>query len=302
MYRNRALTDVYEPGSVMKTFSMISAFNSGQYKPNSTVNTAPGRIVVGGHTVADEHNLGLINVATVLGKSSNVGMTKITLSLPYDRLWQTLHAFGFGQATGSDFPGESSGVLRNETPWRPFDLATLSFGYGLSATPTQLARAYAALGNDGVMLPVSLIKLAAPAKGQQVVSPLIAKQILDLLESVIYGPGGTAPLAKVPGYRVTGKTGTAFLLEGHIYTKLHRNGTFVGLVPAKDPKILVLVVLYDLAGKKNLAGYTAGPIFAKIAGNTLRLLGTLPDDASPDTAPPEETQAISALNTAQAVD
>lgn len=302
VYRNRALTDLYEPGSVMKTFSMVSAFTTGQYKPNSTVNTAPGSFIVGGHRVSDEHNLGLIDVATVLGKSSNVGMTKITLSLPYDHLWQTFHTFGFGQLTGSDFPGESAGALRNESPWRPFDLATMSFGYGLSVTPMQLARAYAALGNNGIMLPISLVKIAAPPAGQTVVSPLIAKQILDLLESVIYGPGGTAPLAKVPGYRVTGKTGTAFLLNGHTYTKTHRNGTFVGLVPAKNPKILVLVVLYDLSGKSNFAGYTAGPIFAKIAGNTLRLLGTLPDDASPDTAPPEETQAMSALNTAQAID
>ena len=302
VYRNRALTDIYEPGSVMKTFSMVSALASGQYKSNSTVNTAPGFIIVGGHKVSDEHNLGLIDVATVLGKSSNVGMTKITLSLPYERLWQTFHAFGFGAPTESSFPGESTGALRNENPWHAFALATMSWGYGLSVTPIQLARAYGALGNNGVLLPISLVKINTPPKGQEVVSPLIAKQILDLLESVIYGPGGTAPLAKVPGFRVTGKTGTAYLLNGHTYTKTHRNGTFVGLVPAKNPKILVLVVLYDLSGKKNLAGYTAGPIFAKIAGSALHLLGTLPDDASPDTAPPEEGQAISALDAAQAID
>ncbi len=296
-YRNRIFTDLYEPGSVMKGFSMVSALSSGKYKPTSTVNTEPGYMMIDGHRIEDEHDNGVIDMATLLAKSSNVGMTKVTLSLPYDRLWETFYRMGFGQATGSDFPGESTGVLRKENPWRVIDLAHLSFGYGLSATPAQVARAYAALGNNGQLLPISLLKLNAPPHGIQVVPSTIARQMLDLLEAVIYGEGGTAPLAKVPGYRITGKTGTAWVLGPHGYMKNVHNGTFVGLVPAKNPQVLILVVLYDLTGKVYYGGYTAGPIFAKIAEGTLRLLGTLPDDVSPETAPPTEAQAADLITT-----
>ena len=290
VYRNRAFTDVYEPGSVMKSFSMVSALTSGKYEPNSTIDTAPGYLYLDGHRVHDEHYSGVIDMATLLAKSSNVGMTKITLSLPYERLWQTFHAFGFGQPTGSNFPGESSGSLKDQSPWHPFALATMSFGYAMSATPMQLARAYAALGNNGVLLPISLLKISQPPQGVQVVPAKNARQMLDLLQSVIYGAGSTAPLAKVPGYRITGKTGTAWILGPHGYMHNRHNGTFVGLIPAKDPQILVAVVIYDPQGAVYYGGYTAGPIFAKIAEGTLRLLGTLPDDASPDTAPPPEEQ------------
>ncbi len=297
VYRNRAFTDLYEPGSVMKSFSMMSALTSGKYHSNSTVDTTPGYLYVDGRRVSDEHRNGVIDMATLLAKSSNVGMTKITLSLPYDRLWETFHAFGFGAPTGSDFPGESTGVLRKENPWRQIDLAEMSFGYGLSVTPMQLARAYAALGNNGVLLPISLLKLSQPPQGVQVVSPEKARELLNLLESVIYGPSGTAPLAKVPGFRITGKTGTAWILGAHGYMHDRHNGTFVGLVPAKNPQILVLVMIHDPHGGVFFGGYTAGPVFAKIAAGTLRVLGTLPDDASPETAPPSEEQAASNITT-----
>lgn len=291
-YRNRAVTDVYEPGSVMKTVSMASALESGQFQANSKVETAPGYMIVGGHRVEDEHNNGVIDMATLLAKSSNVGMTKITLALPPDQLWQTFHKFGFGQLTNSNFPGESSGVLRHENPWRLFDLATMSFGYGMSATPLQVAAAYAVLGNDGIKLPVSLLKLQEPAKGQRVISSKVARDLLDLLEAVIYQHGGTAPLAKVPGYRVTGKTGTSRLLGPHGYLKHRYNGAFVGLAPAANPALLVYVQIHDPQGTIYYGGYTAGPVFSKIMGNSLRLLGILPDDASPDTAPPPINQAL----------
>jgi cell division protein FtsI (penicillin-binding protein 3) len=302
VYRNRAFTDLYEPGSVMKGISMVSALSSGKFKPDSKVDTSPGYMSVDGSRIEDEHNNGVIDMATLLALSSNVGMTKVTLALPYDRLWQTMHLFGFGQGTGSNFPGESSGLLRRENPWKLIDLVHMSFGYALSATPIQVARAYAALGNDGRLVPVSLLKLSQPPKGEQIISPTVAHQMLELLESVIYMKGGTAPLAKVPGYRITGKTGTAWVLGPHGYLKNVHNGTFVGLVPAKNPQILILVVLYDIRGRLSLGGYTAGPVFAKIAEGTLHLLGTLPDDASSDTAPPPEAQAVNALAQGQEAD
>jgi cell division protein FtsI (penicillin-binding protein 3) len=168
----------------------------------------------------------------------------------------------------------------------------MSFGYGMSATPIQLARAYATLGNRGTLLPISILKINQPPKGSSVISPQVSSDLLNLLESVIYGSGGTAPLAKIPGYRVTGKTGTSWILGPHGYMHNRHNGTFVGLVPAKDPKILVLVVVYDPQGRVYYGGYTAGPIIAKIMGGTLRLLGILPDDVSPDTAPPSEQEAV----------
>lgn len=292
VYRNRAMTDVYEPGSVMKTISMASALASGQFQANSKVDTSPGFMMLSGHKIEDEHNNGLIDMATLLAKSSNVGMTKITLALPPDRLWQTFHAFGFGQVTDSHFPGESAGVLRRENPWRLFDLATMSFGYGMSATPLQVAQAYAVLGHGGVKLPLSLLKVEAPPTGQRIISAKVARDLLDLLEAVIYQQGGTAPLAKVPGYRVTGKTGTSRLLGPHGYLKHRYNGAFVGLAPAADPRVLVYVQIHDPQGAVYYGGYTAGPVFSKIMGNCLRLLNILPDDASIDTAPPSINQAL----------
>ncbi len=291
-YRNRAVTDVYEPGSVMKTISMASALASGQIQANTKIDTSPGYMMVAGHRVEDEHDNGVIDMATLLAKSSNVGMSKITLALPPDQLWQTFHAFGFGQVTNSNFPGESAGILRHENPWHLFDLATMSFGYGMSATPLQVAAAYAVLGNEGVKLPVSLLRLTTAPQGQRIVDAKVARDLLDLLEAVIYQHGGTAPLAKVPGYRVTGKTGTTRLLGPHGYLKHRYNGAFVGLAPAHKPKLLVYVQIHDPQGVVYYGGYTAGPVFAKIMGNSLRLLGVLPDDASPETAPPSVSDAL----------
>lgn len=292
VYRNRAVTDVYEPGSVMKTISMASALASGQFQADSKVDTSPGYMMLTGHRIEDEHNNGVIDMATLLAKSSNVGMTKITLALPPDRLWQTFHAFGFGQATASEFPGESSGVLRRQNPWRLFDLATMSFGYGMSATPLQVAQAYAVIGNDGVKLPLSLLHLDRAPAGQQILSSQVSRALLDLLEAVIYQQGGTAPLAKVPGYRVTGKTGTSRLLGPHGYLKHRYNSAFVGLAPAADPRVLVYVQIHDPQGSIYYGGFTAGPVFSKIMGNCLRLMNILPNDASSDTAPPSLSEAM----------
>lgn len=285
-YRNRAITDVFEPGSTIKTFSMVSALASGQYQVNSTVNTSPGWMIIDGKRVRDEHLDGVIDMTTILKRSSNVGIAKVILSLPPDSLWNTLHAVGFGQPAYSGFPGEANGLLVKQHPWRAFSLATLSFGYGMSATTLQLAQAYNVLANKGIKKPVSLLKLDRPPAGEQVIPAKVAQEVLLMLESVM-SRGGTAPLARVQGYRVTGKTGTARLLGPGGYIADRHDGTFIGIAPASNPRLLVAVYLHDLQGKQSLqyfAGYTAGPIFSKIMGGALRLLNIRPDDIDNSTA------------------
>jgi cell division protein FtsI (penicillin-binding protein 3) len=280
-YRNRAVTDTFEPGSTIKPFSMASALVSGKYTVNSTVDTAPGYIYIDGKknqkVTDDEHNEGVIDLTTVLKVSSNVGMSKITLSLPPQHWWNMLHDFGFGQTTDSGFPGERSGLLPNYAVWNPFVLATMSFGYGLSVTPLQLAQAYAVLAEGGIKRPVTFLRVTTAPAGKQILDPKVADDIRTMLESVLT-KGGTAPLARVPGYRITGKTGTAHIVGPQGYEKHHYNSIFVGIAPASDPRLVIAVVLHDPQGSQYYGGYTAGPIFAHIMGEALRLLNIPPDD------------------------
>jgi len=277
-YRNRAVTDLFEPGSTIKSFSMASALASGKFQVNSRIDTSPGYMMVAGKKVEDEHNNGIIDLTTILKLSSNVGMTKVILSLPPQNLWNMLHNVGFGQVTDSNFPGERTGLLENPKVWNPFVLATLSFGYGISVTALQLAQAYTVFAADGIKRPVSLLKINGnPPAGQRIMDTRVASDILEMLESVL-AKGGTAPLARVPGYRVTGKTGTARIVGQHGYEKNRHNGIFVGIAPASNPRILVAVVLHDLQGKTFLGGYTAGPIFSHVMGDSLRILNVPPDD------------------------
>lgn len=276
-YRNRAMTDLFEPGSTIKPFSMVSALASGKYSLHSLVNTAPGWMMVEGKRITDdEHNLGVIDLTTVLQRSSNVGMSKITLSLPPISLWNLLHALGFGQVTNSGFPGERPGIMVDRALKHPFALATMSFGYGISVSLIQLAQAYETLANAGMKLPITLIHSNEPPAGQQVIKPSVAKTVLAMLESVLQ-KGGTAPLAKVQGYRVTGKTGTAHIVGSNGYLKNRYNSIFVGIAPASAPRIVVAVFLHDPQGELYYGGYTAGPIFSKIMGGSLRILDIPPD-------------------------
>jgi len=290
-YRNRAVTDTFEPGSTIKSFSMASALSSGKYQVNSTVNTSPGWIMVNNKKVDDDgKNNGVIDLTTILKLSSNVGMSKITLSLPPANLWNMLHAVGFGQVTDSGFPGERMGVLPNYAVWNPFVLATNSFGYGLTVTTLQLAQAYAILAAGGEKIPVTFVKQTGPVQGQQVMNGKVANEILTMLESVLT-KGGTAPLARVPGYRVTGKTGTAHIVGPKGYEKRHYNSIFVGIAPASNPRLVIAVVLHDPTGTQYYGGYTAGPIFSHIMGESLRLMNIPPDDLDakndlPTPAPP----------------
>ena len=281
-YRNRAMTDLFEPGSTIKPFSMASALASGKYQPHSVINTAPGWMIVEGKRITDdEHNLGVIDLTTVLQRSSNVGMSKITLSLPAVSLWNLLHAVGFGQVTSSGFPGERPGILVDRALKHPFALATMSFGYGISVTLLQLTQAYSVLASAGIKRPATLLHLNEIPAGQQIIKPAVAKEILIMLESVLQ-KGGTAPLAKVRGYRVTGKTGTAHIVGSDGYLKNRYNSIFVGIAPASAPRLVVAIILHDPQGEQYYGGYTAGPIFSRIMTGALRI-SDVPPDAWPTT-------------------
>jgi cell division protein FtsI (penicillin-binding protein 3) len=280
VYRNRAVTDSFEPGSTIKAFSIASALESGLYKPDSIIDTHPGWMRVDHRVVRDEHNNGPINVAQILQVSSNVGTTKIILSLPANQLWSLLHRVGFGEITGVGFPGEQSGSLINRSKWAPFTLATLAFGYGISVTPLQLAQAYSIFANDGIKIPVSLLKVDKEPAGERVIDVSVARQMMGLLESVTTAKGATGALARVPGYRVAGKTGTAVMAGVHGYQKHHYTSSFVGIAPVTNPRVIVAVVVHDPQGKHYYASFVSAPIFEKIMEGTLRILNVQPDDVA----------------------
>lgn len=276
LYRNSAVTDIFEPGSTIKAFSAACALDSGKFTPNTVIDTFPGWIRVGHNVVHDEKNNGSLTLTQIIQLSSDVGTTRMILSLPPRQLWQLLHRVGFGESTNIEFPGEQTGVLVDHPVWSPFVLATLSFGYGMSATPLQLARAYAIFANQGSKLPVTILRRKHPPAGEQVISPQIAKQMLTLLESVVAKEGTGAP-ARIAGYRVAGKTGTARIVGVHGYEKNHHESTFVGIAPVTHPLLVVAVVIHDPQGKHYYGGYVSGPIFAKIMENALRIMNVEPD-------------------------
>lgn len=276
LYRNRAATDIFEPGSSVKPFIMAAALASGQYRPDSVVDTSPGYFKVGNTMEEDEHNLGAIDLATILAKSSNVGTAKVALSLKPEEIWKTLTALGLGQVTGSGFPGESAGTLSNYTHWRPVGIATLSHGYGLSVTPLQLAHAYATLGAGGVKRPISFEKLSGPVPGEQVIDPKVARELVQLMEQVVE-KGGTATRASLIGYRVAGKTGTAWKSIAGGYSTDRFMAVFAGLVPASHPKLATVVVIDEPTGMHQ-GGEVAAPVFASVMSGALRLMDVPPDD------------------------
>lgn len=275
-FRNRAVTDVFEPGSTIKTFAVAVGLDSGKYTPDTKIDTDPGWLRIGHNIVRDEHFKGILTVTKVLQISSNVGVSKIILSLSLDSLRNKLASLGLGQSTHSGFPGESSGYLPDPITWKPFAAATLSFGYGVSVTALQLAQLYATLGDDGVERPISFLKLDNPPPGKQVMKPSTAHSLLQMLETVIE-PGGTATKARVPGYWVAGKTGTSRIVGPHGYERHHHNAVFAGVAPASDPKIVVVVFMHDPKGRLYYAGDVAAPVFAKIMSGTLRVLDITPD-------------------------
>ena len=279
--RNRAVTDVYEAGSTIKPFTVAAALESGRIKPDTPIDVNPGQMKVGHYLVRDNRNYGMIDVTTVLRKSSNVGASKIALSMEPETLWNTYSRMGFGEATGSQFPGESSGHLPDFSDWSPFEQATLSFGYALSVTPLQLARAYAVLANEGVRLPVSMLKLDQPPKGVRVVSRGTARSVLKMLETVVSAEG-SALRAAVPGYRVAGKTGTAKKSVAGGYAEDKYLALFVGVAPASDPRLVMAVFVDEPQGDEYYGGLVAAPVFSKVMNGALRLLNIPPDKPWPE--------------------
>ena len=283
LYRNRAATDIFEPGSSVKPFIMAAALASGQYRPDSVVDTSPGFMKVGNKVFEDEHFLGTIDLATILAKSSNVGTAKVALSLQPEQIWSTLTGLGLGQVTGSGFPGESAGMLSNYAHWRPIGIATLSHGYGLSVTPLQLAHAYATIGAGGVKRPITFERVTGPVPGDQVLDPKVAHELVQLMEQVVE-KGGTATRAALIGYRVSGKTGTAFKSIPGGYSTDRIMAVFAGLVPASHPKLATVVVIDEPSrdvqevGTLAQGGTVAAPVFANVMSGALRLMDVPPDD------------------------
>lgn len=275
--RNRAVTDTFEPASTIKAFTVVAALESGLYRPDSIIDTSPGWMRLDHHLVKDAKNNGPLTLTQILKRSSNMGAAKIVLTLPPDQLWSVLHRVGFGEITAAGFPGEQSGYLLKHDPWGAFTLATLSFGYGLSVTALQLARAYAVIANDGVKLPLSFLKVSELPKGERVLSEKVAQNMRMLLESVL-DEGGTGISSRVPGFKVAGKTGTARMVGKEGYEKHRYTASFVGMAPLAQPRVVVLVVLHGLEGKNYTGGKAAGPIFSKVMTHALRILAVPPDN------------------------
>ena len=290
-YRNRAITDIFEPGSSIKPLIVAAALESGEYRPGSIVDTAPGFVVVGPKTIEDSRNLGRISLTTILARSSNVGVTKLAMSLEPDQLWNTMTRFGLGTLTSSGFPGESAGLLTHFNHWRPISQATLAYGYGVSVTPLQLAQAYSVLGSDGVFRPVSLVALDAPTEGEQVLAADSAAAVRRMLEAVV-APGGTGTKAAVTGYRIAGKTGTAWKFAAGGYSEDKYISIFAGLAPASDPRLAAVVVIDEPTGELYYGSDVAAPVFSDVVSESLRLLA-IPPDAMPARDPGSIMQAMS---------
>lgn len=290
-YRNRAVTDIIEPGSSIKPFIVAAALASGKYDDHSVIDTSPGFIKVGIKIIEDKHNLGAIDLSTVLAKSSNVAMARLALDLEPGQIHDTLTRLGFGQVTSSSYPGESAGSLAHFKHWRPISIASLSYGYGLSVTPLQLAHAYATLGSLGVSRPVTFERVDAPVVGQRVLDPQASRQLLTMLEAVV-NPSGTGQRASVHGYRVAGKTGTAWKASLGGYATDKYLAVFGGVAPASNPRLAAVVVIDEPSAGAYYAGEVAAPVFSGVVGGALRLLAVAPD--APIVAPTDEMPSMPA--------
>lgn len=275
--RNRAITDMFEPGSTLKPVTAAAGLESGQYLPETKIQTTPGYMSIGHATIHDAHPHGVLTVSEVIQKSSNVGSAKIALSLDRQYLWSVFNQMGFGTKTHIGFPGEASGKLRDYKTWRPIEQATMSYGHGISLTLLQLARAYTVFANDGELKPVSLLKLKDVPLGTQVFSANTAHQIKDMLELVVL-PGGTALKAQILGYRVAGKTGTTHKLGTHGYEADKYVGSFVGMAPASNPRLIMAVMIDEPTTGQYYGGAVAAPVFSAVMTDALRMLA-VPQDA-----------------------
>lgn len=277
-FRNRAVTDMFEPGSTIKPFNISLALMSGKYHVDSKVDTHPGWMTVGGYTIKDDVvDNGVITLTQILQKSSNIGAAKVMLTLKPQDYWELLSHLGFGERTDTGFPGEASGRLVYHSVWYPSVIASMAYGYGIAVTVLQLAHAYSILADGGIRHPLSLLRLDQPPAGVRVLPADTANTVLHMLESVLQ-KGGTGTRARVAGYRIAGKTGTAYIAGPHGYYKHRYISSFVGVAPVTDPQLVVAVVIFDPRKKHHFGAYVAAPVFAKVMGDALRLLNIAPDD------------------------
>jgi cell division protein FtsI (penicillin-binding protein 3) len=298
--RNRAMTDVFEPGSTMKPFTAAMALEHHGYTPASRIQTAPGRLQMGQHTINDAHPHGELSLAEVIQKSSNVGTVKLALQMPAREMWETYAQVGFGQRPQIDFPGAVTGRLRPYKSWKPIEQATMSYGYGLSASLFQLARSYTVFARDGEVIPLTMLRHngspeAMQVPGQRVFSAKTAREVRQMLQMAA-GPGGTAPKAMAIGYSVGGKTGTARKQEGRVYTSKYR-AWFVGLAPVANPRIVVAVMVDEPSKGVYYGGEVAAPVFSQVVQQTLRMMNVQPDIEvkaliSNKPAPPAEPESF----------
>jgi cell division protein FtsI (penicillin-binding protein 3) len=275
--RNRVITDVFEPGSTLKPFTVALALETGRVTPSTSVPTAPGRLTLANHTIRDVHPAAVLTVAQIIQKSSNVGSAKIALAMPREAMWELYKRVGFGEAPQLGFPGAAAGKLRPYRQWRPIEQATMAYGHGISVSLVQLARAYTVFARDGELVPLTLVKSPAEVSGDKVLSAETARAVRAMLELAVQ-PGGTGPRARIMGWRVGGKTGTAHKLENGGYAADKYLSSFVGFAPASAPRLVVAVMIDEPAAGQHYGGAVAAPVFAQVMQGALRMLN-VPHDA-----------------------
>ncbi|BEV13507.1 penicillin-binding protein 2 [Herbaspirillum sp. DW155] len=283
--RNRVVTDTFEPGSTLKPFTVALALDTHRVTPSTVFQTAPGKMTIGTATIGDSHAHGALTVAQIIEKSSNIGTAKIALGMPPEEMWEMFTTVGFGQQPKFGFPGAVAGRVRPYKSWRPIEQATMSYGHGISVSLIQLAHAYLIFARNGDIIPLSFTKVTDSPIGQRVISPDTALQMRRMLETVV-APGGTAPQAQVPGYRVGGKTGTAYKIENGKYVRKYV-ASFSGIAPMSDPRLIISVMIDEPQGQ-HYGGPVAGPVFANVAANALRALNVPPDSSVTNIIIPKE--------------
>ncbi|MBC3878234.1 penicillin-binding protein 2 [Undibacterium sp. FT79W] len=286
--RNRVITDTFEPGSTMKPFTVALALETGRVTPDTVFQTAPGYMTIGRDVIHDAHKESVLTVAQIIQKSSNIGVAKMALQMPPKEMWELFTTLGFGQQPKIGFPGAVAGRLRNYKNWRPIEQATMSYGHGLSVSLLQMARAYTIFARNGDMIPITFQKTSDAPAAQRVISDKTAQQLRVMMESVTQ-PGGTATQARVPGYRVAGKTGTAHKIEGGRYVNKYV-GDFIGFAPVSNPRVIVAVMIDEPSAGGHFGGIVAAPVFAAITANVLRSMNVPPDSSVTSIIPDNSVQ------------
>ena len=276
-YRNRVVTDVFEPGSTIKPFTIAAALMSGLYQPETIVDTAPGRLSFGRYSISDINNYGTLSISDVIRKSSNIGTTKVALTLGPERLWKLHHNIGFGSPTMSGYPGEVPGTLSDYADWSSLELATISYGYGIAVTAMQLAQAYSVIATGGVLYPITFQKVGAVSTPRRVMPEMVAFEVNRMMRAVV-GPGGSGRRAAIEGYHVAGKTGTAHKTSDSGYEEDRYTSLFAGFAPATEPRLVLVVVIDDPGAGQYFGSQVAAPVFAKVMQGALRIMNIPPDN------------------------